>query len=50
METRSLSTENTEPTRKGEHGGGVDESAERTGRVHDDEGTQFGGGARRSGS
>jgi len=50
MEARSLSAENTEPTRKDEHGGGIDESAERTDRVHDDEGTQLGGGARHFGS
>jgi len=48
MEARSLFTENTKSTRKGEHGSGVDESAERAGRFHDDEDAQLGGGARHS--
>lgn len=48
LRTHTFLAENTKPSRKGEYGDGVDESAERVGRVHDDEGTQFGGGTRRS--
>lgn len=50
LRTCSFLAENTKSSGEGEHGDGVDESAERAGRIHDDEGTQFGGGARRSGS
>jgi len=42
--------ENTKSSGKGEYSDGVDQSAKRVGRIHDDEGTQFGGGTRRSGS
>lgn len=48
--SRSSFVENTESSGEGELGDGVDESAKRVGRVHDDEGAQFGRGARRFGS
>lgn len=50
LRTCSFLAENTKSSRESEHGDGVNKSAERVGRIHDDEGTQFGGRARRSGS